>query len=355
MLRSPNTSTRWKAAMSRSGSFAWVVVALCLLPACTGFSQDSHEVLVRPPSAFRFADPVPAAGNAKGQWVYAAMSDLAYEAAKERAEADQAAKDGAAPPPPAPADVVASCGSVVRPPVPSEWRAWTDFPSAETTQMMRRNGLFLMVFERDKQPREIVVVFEGTNFAERRDWKANLRWFLRFVPGYEDQYTLTAKFVAEEFHARLKARGGRYTVPPSGDQVTVQGEPVRIVSAGHSLGGGLAQHFAYTFKQSPPTAQGPRVAEVFAFDPSPVTGWSTADEPPRNYNATNLRINRIFEHGEVLAYIRFFTSRLVPDGDFPVKWEYRYNFDLKANIIHNHSMRSLACGLYRAAHDAPAS
>ena len=75
----------------------------------------------------------------------------------------------------------------------------------------------------------------------------------------------------------------------------------------------------------------------------------------RNYTATKLRINRIFEHGEVLAFIRFFTSRLVPDGDFPVKWEYRYNFDPKANIVRNHSMRSLACGLYRAAHDAPAS
>ena len=68
--------------MSRRASFAWVVVPLCLLPACVGFNQDSHEVLVRPPSAFRFADPVPAAGNAKDQWVYAAMSDFAYEAAK---------------------------------------------------------------------------------------------------------------------------------------------------------------------------------------------------------------------------------------------------------------------------------
>ena len=62
----------------------------------------------------------------------------------------------------------------------------------------------LIVLEREADPHTIAVVFEGTNFSELPDWNANLRWFLRFIPGFKDQYTLVAADVADTA-ARLQA------------------------------------------------------------------------------------------------------------------------------------------------------
>ena len=118
----------------------------------------------------------------------------------------------------------------------------------------------------------------------------------------------------------------------TGKLQTVEGKPIRIITTGHSLGGGLAQHFAYAFKQPDSSTHGPTVNEVFAYDPSPVTGWFSVKDPPRTYNATGLAIHRIFEHGEILAYIRLLTSRLFISRVNPAIWQYRYNFDRNANI-----------------------
>lgn len=324
---------------------AAVALATALaLGACTHFSQDQHEVLVRNPRAHVFNEPVPAEKYASVQWQYASLSDFAYEKARLRA-----AEDASRLVNPTAANLPDSCGPIESAPVPSAWREWDDFPSPELAQAMRDRGLFLLVVERDSAPREIAVVFEGTNFKEKQDWESNFHWFLRFLPHFEDQYTLTARRVAREFVARLRAQPQRY-VFKAGDETLrhPSGEPIRIVATGHSLGGGLAQHFAYTFHQEPADANGPHVNEVYAFDPSPVTGWSTAPDPPRTHNAHGLVINRIYEYGEVLAFIRLFTSRLATTAEHPAIWEYRYNFDPKLNIIRNHSMRSLSCGLYLA-------
>jgi hypothetical protein len=327
-----------------------IMASVLAMSGCANFSQDAHEVLIRNPQIGHFDDAVPAMPHAAAQWQYAAMSDFAYEKARERAAVDARREQ-----PDTDANRPQACGPLVHPPIPAGWESWPDFPSPGLEKDMREKGLFLLVMERVTGPREIVVVFEGTNFTELPDWTANLRWFLRFIPGFEDQYTLTARRVAQEFHDQLRTKPDRYQLDPNNDQLRhVSGEPIRIVSTGHSLGGGLAQHFAYTFRQHPSAATGPRVAEVFAFDPSPVTGWSAAENPPRAHNARNLRINRIYEHGEALAYVRLFTSRLTITAEHPAIWEFRYNFDPKANIIRNHSMRSLACGLYLAAHPKPA-
>lgn len=319
------------------------------LPGCTAFSQDSHQVLVRDPAVGHYGPPIEAGTHAKQHWVYAAMSDFAYRAAQERSRQDR----GEDSPAESADQEIEACGGRTPPAVPKEWKPWADFPSGALGYTMRRKGLFLTVFERETPPREIVVVFEGTNFTEIPDWGANLHWFLRFIPGFEDQYTLTARKVSEEFFGYIRSRPDRYRVSDSDPVLrSPSGEPIKIVSTGHSLGGGLAQHFAYTFKQASPAGTGPRVSEVFAFDPSPVTGWFSSSDPPRAHNAKNLVIHRIFEHGEVLAYLRLLTSRLAISAEHPSIWEYRYNFDPKANIIRNHSMRSLACGLVRAATDS---
>lgn len=317
------------------------------LSGCASMNQSAHQVLVRDPAVGHYAPPVAASVHASRQWVYAVMSDRVYEVARVRSFEDRRKS--------LPSDLARStdgnaCPDAALPPIPSEWSRWPDFPSAALQAVMRKKGLFLMVFERTAAPREIVVVFEGTNFAEMPDWESNFRWFLRFLPGIEDQYTLTARNVSDEFFDYIRSRPERFRVAETDPVLrNAAGEPIRIVSTGHSLGGGLAQHFAYTFKQANRHATGPRVSEVFAFDPSPVTGWSTSEDPPRTHNATGLVINRIFEHGEILAYVRLLTSRLAVTVQNPAIWEYRYNVDPGGNFVGNHSMRRLACGLAHAA------
>lgn len=315
---------------------------------CASFSQQAHEVLIRDPNLQKYGNAEPAGVHAERQWVYAAMSDFAYEKARTRSFEDQKkpkpSKDRE--------EEVVACGNSDPPQIPDEWVQWPKFPSPKLQIEMREIGLFLLVLERGGTYPEIVIIFEGTNFSELPDWTANLRWFTRFIPGFSDQYTFVADKVSREFFEHIRSDPARYRVSEADANLrNSDNVMIKIVSTGHSLGGGLAQHFAYTVKQVSGNATGPKVSEVFAFDPSPVTGWSTADDPPRTYNASGLRINRVFEHGEILAYIRFLTSRFAISSENPAIWEYRYNFDPKANILRNHSMRSLACGLARAARD----
>lgn len=333
-----------------------LLALLSLAAGCTSFKQDAHEVLVRDPQVGRYGDPAPAAGHAKRHWEFAAMSENAYQEGRAAAAAERQrfqrvltydnalTKEG----------FEAACQDERRAlPLPG-WRRW-EFLSADLQQRMLHEGMYLEVLEREADPHTIAVVFEGTNFSELPDWKANLRWFLRFIPGFKDQYTLVAADVAAEFLAEVERRSERYRLSPSegaagGLRLAASGKPIRIVATGHSLGGGLAQHFAYVFKQREALQpSGPKVAEVFAFDPSPVTGWFSAPDPPRSYNAAGLVVNRMFEHGEVLAYLRLLTSRFAVSAANPAIWEYRYNFDARTNLIRNHSMRRLACGLAMAA------
>jgi hypothetical protein len=73
------------------------------------------------------------------------------------------------------------------------------------------------------------------------------------------------------------------------------GKPPQLVSVGHSLGGGLAEFAALANK---------RIAKVFSFDPSPVTGAYILDKKTRKSNSDGLTIDRIYQYGEVLSYLR---------------------------------------------------
>src|SRR5262249_19745494 len=148
-------------------------------------------------------------------------------------------------------------------------------------------GLFFEVWESGSPATRVAVVFRGTDGWS--DWESNLRWFTRFIPFVEDQYHFVSRRVSEEVSARLAGSRSRY------------GPAFELVTVGHSLGGGLAQHFAYALR---PATDVPRVSRVFAFDPSPVTGFYSVSRDVRDANKTGLRIDRIFEHGEVLAYVR---------------------------------------------------
>jgi hypothetical protein len=77
-----------------------------------------------------------------------------------------------------------------------------------------------------------------------------------------------------------------------------------LYSTGHSLGGGLAQQFAY----SVPLDCVKHVSQVYAFDPSPVTGFFSVMRRLRTANKKGLLIDRIYERGEILALLRSLTS-----------------------------------------------
>ncbi|MFO0731363.1 MAG: lipase family protein [Nitrospiraceae bacterium] len=328
-----------------------VIGAIMTLCGCVNFRQGADEVLIRDPEIGRYGDPVSAATPAKEQWEYAALSENAYREGKEnvRAKRKEFERSLVYSAKMTQADFEAACKDDGLALPVAGWRKW-DFPSKDLQARMLKEGMYVEVLERTEHPRTIVVIFEGTNFTDLPDWKANLRWFLRFIPGIEDQYILAAKYLASEFYDVITSPRGPYKINTSTHNLeTADGKRIKVIATGHSLGGGLAQHFAYVFKQPEQEPYGPKVDEVFAFDPSPVTGWFSSKNPPRNYNATGLRIHRIFEHGEILAYLRLLTSRLAVTSQDPAIWEYSYNFDAGTGLVANHSMRRLACGLIRAA------
>jgi pimeloyl-ACP methyl ester carboxylesterase len=128
-----------------------------------------------------------------------------------------------------------------------------------------------------------------------------------------------------------------------------------VTATGHSLGGGLAQHFAYSYRVpgDPDVTVArdfPRISTMTVFDPSPVTGWTSLPWKTRGRNAEGLTIDRVFEHGEVLSYVRLLTSLASPPSERdPAIREIRFNFDPSVNFIENHSMNILADGLQKAA------
>jgi hypothetical protein len=100
--------------------------------------------------------------------------------------------------------------------------------------------------------------------------RENLRWF---APWHKDEYTEIVSRFGPDFVKSLAIRMNR--------QETAYLKDATIYSTGHSLGGGLAQQFAYSLPLEPRV---PRVSQVFAFDPSPVTGYFSVHRTARDYN-----------------------------------------------------------------------
>jgi pimeloyl-ACP methyl ester carboxylesterase len=226
-----------------------------------------------------------------------------------------------------------------RPPL-TEWALSNDFITAGLRAKAASVGLYLEVWRRSGPHDLIAVVFKGTQFFSLRDWKSNVRWFWRliprFVPKYHDQYTVICDEFCAEFAAWV---------------TTACDSQVRLIAAGHSLGGGLAQQFAYALPPLKASDGGEiRICAVYAFDPSPVTGWYSVNSETRERNARGLKTDRIFEHGEILAYFRLLLSYVMPpSGRDPAIREIRVNFDPDNWLILSHMMDLLADGLAKAA------
>jgi hypothetical protein len=185
-------------------------------------------------------------------------------------------------------------------------------------------GLYLEVWERRPGPlTEVAIVFRGTN--DPKDWWTNGRWATRFIPTGWDQYDVVRAAI-DSFVARARARN------PAG---------IRVIAAGHSLGGGLAQQAAYAH---------PDIKLVFAFDPSPVTGFRSVPPAAREANQIGIEIFRVYEKGEILAFLRGFLRRgfLPLSGKDPAITEVRFNL-LHGASVTEHSMVAFTSALIKTA------
>lgn len=170
-------------------------------------------------------------------------------------------------------------------------------------------------YNTDKQT--LVITFRGSG-KRLGDWFANLRWITKFIPGIDDHYDQVQQHISTILSRAVAACG-----------------PVKsIITTGHSLGGGLAQHAAYS---------DPLINTVYAFNPTPVTGHRSVNKTVRTANSQNLFIARVFEHGEVLAYLRLGLRNFYAISEkHPEIVELRFNFQNKLGGLREHSMSLFA-------------
>ncbi len=172
--------------------------------------------------------------------------------------------------------------------------------------------------------KQLIIAFRGTG-KRLGDWFSNFRWVTRYIPGIHDHYDLVRDNI-ESIVAQ---------------SISMAGPVGQIITTGHSLGGGLAQQAAYGSKN---------IKTVYAFNPTPVTGYRNVDRPELEENRKGIFIARVFEHGEILAYMRFGLRIFYKiSGTNPEIVELRFNFTRKPGVIREHAMDALARQVWKAA------
>lgn len=287
-------------------------------PYLRALGQAPNQVVVREAGKRFLSAPHPIQRYAAQHWEYAWLADAAYGESRVARKAKLEATD-----PEDPGPALARAG----------WIQWEKFPTGALEAKFKKWHLRVEVWQKESIP-AVVVAFGGTVFRNEMDWRANLRWFW---PGKTDEYTLTQLEFADEFPKEWMWRIASGKSPPKAE----------LFSTGHSLGGGLAQQFAYAL---PLQSSVSRVKKVYAFDPSPVTGYSRVDTYTREHNCDGLEIDRIYERGEILAIARSLTSFFVkPKAQNPEIRGVRYNLFYTCNPVAGHSMKMLAGKLETAA------
>ncbi|AGH87324.1 lipase family protein [Ralstonia nicotianae] len=286
-----------------------------IMAGCAAYRQTDSQVVAREPGDRFLGTPKPVQTEAETDWEYAWLSQVAYCKISSVTQAPKGADKNA-------------CVHAKEILEHDGWKSWGDLPADELKTAIKGSHLRVEVWEKPSA-RLLVVAFGGTILKSGKDWKSNLRWFL---PGHKDEYTqIVDKFgpaFTDEYLRRVHSAEGAYL------------KDFRIHSTGHSLGGGLAQQFAYSLPLRPEV---PRISHVYAFDPSPVTGFFSVDKETRDQNKKGLNIDRIYERHEILAVVRSFTSLFVPPSKAdPSIRGVRYNFFGSINPIYDHSILELA-------------
>ncbi len=300
-----------------------LVTLSATLAGCAGFNQTSSQVVIRHPGDHTFSAPESNVPWATADHDFAWLAEAAYGHTVSPEMKAQVAQQKTSP--------CADPEAVLH---NDGWKIWNGFPNDGLLNQFSETNLRVEVWSRPNPP-QVAVAFGGTVFTNWKDWIANLRWF---IPIHDDEYTAVVKLFGPAFVTEFEKR--------KNDPAWSYVKDAKLYSAGHSLGGGLAQEFAYSL---PPSSSVPRVAEVYAFDPSPVTGYFSVDSTIRDKNKEGLVIYRIYERGEILAYIRLVTNFFVPPPEVdPAVWTIRYAFDHDPNPIDSHSIQELACGMEMA-------
>jgi hypothetical protein len=306
------------------------------LPSWEALWQVRDQVVTREPGQRRFGPPQPVGPEARRDWLFAWLSQAAYGRTKggRVAHAARARKLQQAA---TAARAAGQSPGVSSDPDPDTllrgqgWQPWEGFPDGGLLKKIDVSHLRVEVWE-NRATRSVAVAFGGTVFSSGKDWKSNLRWF---IPHHHDEYTEIVHVFGPAFLAEYQRRAA------GPDGAHLHGS--RLFSTGHSLGGGLAQQFAYAL---PVNAEGLRTAQVYAFDPSPVTGFFSVKKSLRDANRRDMAIDRIYERGEVLAYLRSLTSFVFPPSAVdPTIRAIRFNLFPSFNPIRGHSMMELALQL----------
>jgi hypothetical protein len=288
------------------------------------FHQKPDEVATREPGENILGAPQPIAPHAHADLAFALLSQAAYQGKSDAKKA----KAG---------DWINAVALLNE----TGWKLWPDFPDPKLLEKISEFHLRVEVWS-NTSLNAVAVAFGGTVFTNIEDWEANLRWF---IPHHEDQYTEVVKTFGHDFVTDYLQRSAR---PEFAFVLHAD-----IFSTGHSLGGGLAQQFAYSL---PKTAGVPRVKKVFAFDPSPVTGFYSVPKRLRDYDTQTLAIDRIYERGEILAYLRSLTNYFFPpSASSPTIRQIRYNLFYTLNPFAGHSIGEFACKLYKVCQGTEAS
>jgi len=310
------------------------------IPILRALGQTPFEVVIRVPGDRFLSAPLSVAPYARRHWEFAWMSLAAYAgtpAGIKRRQRD-ALLDAKHPVRTAPDGTPLS----YRDPVPvlehAGWSRWPQFEPLSMWQQIESAHLRVEVWENHARG-TLAVAFGGTVFDDWKDWFSNLRWF---IPWHDDEYTQVVRTFGPAFVEEYKRRFAASSRP-------------KLFSTGHSLGGGLAQQFAYSLPIDPAGIV-PRVSEVYAFDPSPVTGYFSVVRELRDSNKRELSIGRIYERGEILALARSLMSLVEkPTAQAPAIGGTRYSLFYGWNPIADHSIVQLAHKIDRAAHAEVAS
>jgi hypothetical protein len=298
--------------------FALILITYVRVRVSPAYKQRPDQIVERAPGQRRLGAPVPALPCAMQDVDFALLSQISYEKTPKGIKETQGIESDAA-------TKLAAQG----------WKRHLFDHDETLAQKLQKSHLRVEVWFHTENSR-IAVAFAGTVFTNIKDWLSNLRWF---IPFHEDEYTETVRVFGPAFVKEFAKIQSQMKDPVH----------IELFSTGHSLGGGLAQQFAYALPED--RLSTPPVKRVFAFDPSPVTGYFSVRRRLRLQNGKGLSIDRIYERGEILAYLRSITNFIhKPSAIDPRIRQIRYYLFNRGDAVYRHSIIQLADGLWTLTH-----